>query len=367
MASVLALISKAVFMELPWWRAGEVPTLDRYQSKHPAFAKLGPGDALFLVTVLANELMLVAIIENARASRGAVVGDTNITPMADLMPVRQKLGFTAPIAKLAMSLQTPRVLDEDQIKILRGAAHKTVKLVRNPEPVRKMKVAPKRATPSTLKGGKPSARAKALLAQVYAAPGDRALRQVLADQLLEDQHVWGELIALQLAGKDKARAEQITTRHARDIVGNIVNIVTRRGMKFEDGFLVEAMTDKNKSFTSAPDRLRAAKAPEWATVRKVVFTYEAPSPFRHALLQNPASRNITTLAEGGYGSRATVLMTRAAPGAPLQIAHPDAADLLAGLSASDLARVPMPNVARLRAVLEAERSRRSTPKKKPRR
>jgi len=317
MSSILALISKAVFEATPMRHTvGVVAPLDRYTSKHAAFGKLAAGDALFLVTVRRKALWLVAIIEAPHRQGDAVVGATNVTPMTDLTGVLPKIkladgkGIKVAIEKLGMSLQTPRVLADEDVSLLRGFAPKGER--KATVPAVQMKVAPKKSADALpeLEGGKLGKRAKALLEQVYSAPDDRALRQVLADQLLEDQHVWGELITLQMAKKEQhaERIEKIIKRYARDFVGEIANIVSRAGMTFEDGFLVEACTDKSRSFTSAPDRAKAARAPQWATVKTVILGYDAPTPFREALLHNAASRHLTAIVEdGGYDGHTTLL------------------------------------------------------------
>ncbi|MBK7399791.1 MAG: hypothetical protein IPJ34_26930 [Myxococcales bacterium] len=112
---------------------------DRYVSSHKAFTQLGKGDEIFLVTVRPPEkLWLVAVLEAPKRRGDAWVADANTTPVRDIT------GFVkAPKGKLAMSLQSPRVLDDDQVAALREttkAASKAAKSGRLPEVERALKL-----------------------------------------------------------------------------------------------------------------------------------------------------------------------------------------------------------------------------------
>lgn len=134
MASVLAIISKAVF-EKEHGRAakvGDVLAIDRYNSSPTAFAQLGKGDALFLVTVRPPDesLWLVAVLESPKQQGKAWTAKPNMTPIRNITPLAKQLrfatgtGIKAKSGALAMSLQTPRVLTVEDVALLRGSAGK---------------------------------------------------------------------------------------------------------------------------------------------------------------------------------------------------------------------------------------------------
>lgn len=379
MPSVLAIISKKVFQGLMNRSLGAVAPLARYQSKNPAFAKLGPGDALILVTVPKDGVLWqVAVIEEPKQKGDAVVGTPNTTPITDITERLRDLvladgkGINAQPGKLAMSLQTPRVLADTDVALLRGGTPRKRAAAKPPvaksavakAPVTKarMKRSIADAPALNLKGGKLSKRAKALVEQVYKAPDDRALRGVLADQLLEDQHVWGELISLQMSDpKHHAkRIAQIIHQHAREIVGAIANVSARDDLEIEDGFLVRCRTGKSRSWTSADERITAAKAREWATVREVVLV-EQPGTFVTALFANPALTNLVKIETRSYTE-----MTRDTPRDPWRILRDSwfLPDALAGMPAAELARVQPPSNEAARATLEAARAKRAKPRKR---
>lgn len=367
MASVLALISKAVFDKLPGRRElGEVVPLDRYTSKHAAFDKLGPGDAIVLVTVRPKGALLVAILDAPKRKGDALVGTPNTTGLAFITDQIGKLkladgkGITASLDKLGMSLQTPRVLADADVALLRGSAPRSKAPAK---PVVQMKVEKKSTTDyPKLKGGELSARAKRLVEDVYKSPDDRALRGVLADQLLEDQHVWGELITLQMtdAKKHAKRIDAIIRQHAREIVGEIANVASRDDLSIVDGFLVAVRCGKAKSFTSGHERQTAAVAPQWATVKTLGFTHNLTGIFMTALFANPASAHLTRIVDEDWGdTKGTTLMQRAAPGAPWTIAGDCYDMLLESLPLAELARIPRPATRESQAVLDAVRAKRA--------
>jgi hypothetical protein len=121
MPSVVALVSRAVFEKMvpKDVAVGHVVATDRYVSSQPAFARLGPGDALFLVTVRPPDeaLWLVAVLEGVQRKGDAWVGAVNTTPITAITGA-----FTAKPGRLGMSLQTPRVLAAADVAKLRGGA-----------------------------------------------------------------------------------------------------------------------------------------------------------------------------------------------------------------------------------------------------
>ena len=130
MPSVFAIVSKAMFDKMvpDDVELGTVIDVDRYVSKNKAFADVGPGDAIFMHTVRGpkENLWLVAIIEQPKKSGDNYVGAANTTPLTDITAAIKKLklasgtGIKAKKGALGMSLQTPRVLTADDVKLLRG-------------------------------------------------------------------------------------------------------------------------------------------------------------------------------------------------------------------------------------------------------
>ena len=367
MPSVLALISKAVFGTLPPMQLSDVTPLDRYTSKHAIFDTLGPDDALFLVAVRPKGLLLVAVIDRPKRKGAALVGATNTTPCRFIKISRLKLadgkGLTATLDKLGMSLQTPRMLSEGDVALLRGKV-----LPSSPKsaaPVIQMKIAGKQNR-ELLEGGKLGAKAKVLVEQIYKAPGDRALRAVLADQLLEDQHVWGELISLQLDNpkQHRDRIAAIIRQHARDIVGEIANVAAREDLEIVDGFLVAARCGKSSSFTSAAQRRAAAMAPQWATVKSLTLTIHTTNLFLAELLRNPASAQLVQIRK-----ETKISIQRASPDLPWQIGSAEhCRHILDSLPIAEIARIPMPAQPKAQVVLAAARAARlDTPRKSRRR
>jgi hypothetical protein len=130
MPSVLAIVSKAVFEKMVSKSVaiGDVVDTDKYVSSHAAFEKLGKGDAIFLVTVRPpdEKLWLVGILESPKRKKDAWASAKNKTPIRDITSAIKKLkfatgtGITAKKGALGMSLQTPRVLTDEDVALLRG-------------------------------------------------------------------------------------------------------------------------------------------------------------------------------------------------------------------------------------------------------
>ncbi|MBN8557761.1 MAG: hypothetical protein J0L74_08845, partial [Burkholderiales bacterium] len=133
MPSVLAIISKAVFEQMTRGQKvapGVVVATDRYTSNNPRLDALKQGGDMFLVTVRPpNEaLWLVAVLESPKPAGGAWKAAPNAFPITDISAVKGRLtfdsgaGIQARPGALGMSLQTPRVLTDADIALLRGAA-----------------------------------------------------------------------------------------------------------------------------------------------------------------------------------------------------------------------------------------------------
>ncbi|HEY0253825.1 MAG TPA: hypothetical protein VGC41_19980, partial [Kofleriaceae bacterium] len=129
MASCIAIISKAVFeKQAAGTGEGDVVALAEYAATPKQLDVLGDGDALFLVTVRPPDerLWLVAVLESPTKGKGGWTAAVNTRPITDLAAVKAKLQFAngKPLptekGKLGMSLQTPRVLTEDDVALLRA-------------------------------------------------------------------------------------------------------------------------------------------------------------------------------------------------------------------------------------------------------
>ncbi|MBL8957499.1 MAG: hypothetical protein JNK82_42390 [Myxococcaceae bacterium] len=103
-----------------------------------------------------------------------------------------------------------------------------------------------------------------LFAAVYAAPADDGPRRVLADALLEQNDLRGELIALQLAGRDPERVVKLLEKNAEKWLGPVAKAVLPQFAAFERGFV-----DSVGLFRSASLLPKALGHAEWATVRHV--------------------------------------------------------------------------------------------------
>ena len=93
------------------------------------FRSLSAGGTLSLVTVRPNErLLLLAVLRNPTFDGEKWVAEANVVPVrdvTDLLPeLRSQAGksLAAAPGKLAMSLQTPRILDDASAVLLAGAA-----------------------------------------------------------------------------------------------------------------------------------------------------------------------------------------------------------------------------------------------------
>lgn len=130
MASVMAIVSKALFEKMvpKGVQPGAVVDIDRYKSAHKAFAGLSEGDAIFLVTVRPPDeaLWLIGVLESPERTGDDWIARANGTPIVDVCAAIPKLvfesgaGLVAKKGALGMSLQTPRVLAEGDVALLRG-------------------------------------------------------------------------------------------------------------------------------------------------------------------------------------------------------------------------------------------------------
>ncbi|MFO0734856.1 MAG: hypothetical protein U0270_03215 [Labilithrix sp.] len=131
MPSVLAIVSKAVFeKDAKGSKVGDVVPFERYVSKNKGISPVAGGGAIFLVTVRPPDehLWLVGILEsptfdgeNWNATRNTMP-ITDITPLKGTIRFENNSGISAKKGALGMSLQTPRILAESDVALLRGGA-----------------------------------------------------------------------------------------------------------------------------------------------------------------------------------------------------------------------------------------------------
>ncbi|MFO0557860.1 MAG: hypothetical protein U0269_07560 [Polyangiales bacterium] len=133
MANVMAIVSKAVFDKMVGKakpKLGDVLSTNQYVSNNPRLESVKGGGALFLVTVRPPDeaLWLVAILENPKHNGTAWVSPANAVAMTDIGKLKDKLkfdsgnGIQAKPGALGMSLQTPRVLTDADVALLRAAS-----------------------------------------------------------------------------------------------------------------------------------------------------------------------------------------------------------------------------------------------------
>jgi hypothetical protein len=128
----VAIISRSVFeASAPAGvTLGHVLPIDRYTSSPAAFEALGSDDAIFLVTVLppSETPWLEAVLESPKKEGAAWVASPNRTPISDLsaaiplLKLASGKGIAPKPGRLAMSLQTPRILADADVALLRGQA-----------------------------------------------------------------------------------------------------------------------------------------------------------------------------------------------------------------------------------------------------
>lgn len=136
MPSVLAIVSKAVFEKEAkiggkLAGVGTVVPFDKYATKNKALNPAGePDGAIFLVTVRPPDeaLWLVGILESPTFDGTQWNAAKNTVPIRDIGGVRDQIqfasgaGISAKKGALGMSLQTPRVLADADVALLRAGA-----------------------------------------------------------------------------------------------------------------------------------------------------------------------------------------------------------------------------------------------------
>jgi uncharacterized protein (TIGR02996 family) len=180
MASILAIISKKVFdrdFRVGGGPAGlgDVVPTTTYASTHAALTKLADGGDMFLVTVAPGEqLWLAGVLARPQLAKAGWVAPPCKTPIIDITSLIPQLkfengkGLTARAGALAMSLQTPRTLSDEDVALLRAVTGGTSKPKATAAPAKRSTPAPPpapRVAPSTSDGAGPLARAQQHLEQ----------------------------------------------------------------------------------------------------------------------------------------------------------------------------------------------------------
>lgn len=251
MASVLAIVSKAVFeRDGAGAELGQTLPLERYLSANKGLTPLAEGGSLFMVTVRPPDerLWLVAVLRDPTFVDDHWEAAANSAPLTDITELLPQIqlangkGIKPKPGRMGMSLQTPRVLSEADVALLLGAC------------------APEASTP-----GEPASPAVAdspMLADVIAAPDDDAPRLVLADWLMERGDPRGEFIAAQvrLASRAifrsqrldlRARAGKLLKRHRRQWTDfGLADPAAQ--WRFRRGFIVEVAAGATQLLEAAP-------------------------------------------------------------------------------------------------------------------
>jgi len=201
MADMMAIVSKAVFERA----AGKNPTvgtrlrMDRYVSTNKNLERLTGGGKLYLVTVRPPDeaLWLVAVLDQPEFDGEQWIASPCEAPIADISDLKSELEFESgkglPTKKgtLGMSLQTPRAVTANDVRILDAAAGLGGE-------AEAPAAAPDRQYPAAegvVATGTGNRRAL-LLEAVVADPDNEGARQVYADALVAANDVRGEFILL---------------------------------------------------------------------------------------------------------------------------------------------------------------------------
>lgn len=131
MINVLVIVSKGVFeSSFASAKPGDVLPIDRYTSSHRSLEPLRTGGRLFLVTVRppSESLWLIAMLDQPKFVAGAWIAAANTVPVRDATSARNSIRFTSGAGMslkpgaLAMSLQTPRMLTDEDAALLLGTS-----------------------------------------------------------------------------------------------------------------------------------------------------------------------------------------------------------------------------------------------------
>jgi uncharacterized protein (TIGR02996 family) len=119
------------------------------------------------------------------------------------------------------------------------------------------------------------AKTKVSFETIFSDPSDLAVRQVLADTLVEAGDPRGEFITLQLSAKltapQRARQSALLKQHARDWLGPLDRVIHQSGLRYERGFPVAATAgSKSSSIITRENECNATVGrPEWSTFEEL--------------------------------------------------------------------------------------------------
>lgn len=217
MPSVLAIVSKAVFeKQARGLGVGDVWQTSSYASQHKTFEQLNADGDLFLVTVRPpGQLCLVAVLVRPTHSAAGWAAAPNLVPIRDIHALRDQLTFVggaalpSDVAKLGMSLQTPRVLTDEAVALLRGgkAPNKVPPPTKSPEKVTapaKVKTAKPSPAPAPVRSSKGAGGLPAIEQALKAGNAEAALSAMLS---LWKTAPSAELSALITSTSNAARVE----------------------------------------------------------------------------------------------------------------------------------------------------------------
>ncbi len=128
MGSVMCIVSKPIFEKAAGKdpELGAVLAMDKYVTANKALAPLAEGGNLYLVTVRPPDeaLWLVAVLVNPEFDGNQWTAEASTVPLTDISELRPQIkfvsgkGISQASGALAMSLQTPRELSEEDIALL---------------------------------------------------------------------------------------------------------------------------------------------------------------------------------------------------------------------------------------------------------
>lgn len=137
------------------------------------------------------------------------------------------------------------------------------------------------------------------LESVFADPSNLAVRQVLADALVEAGDPRGEFITLQLSPKltapQRSRQSALIKQHARDWLGPLDKVIHQSGLRFERGFPVAATAGSKSSSMRTRDAECSATIgrPEWSTFEELDL--DSWSGFRGPLVCHETMKSLRVL------------------------------------------------------------------------
>jgi uncharacterized protein (TIGR02996 family) len=131
------------------------------------------------------------------------------------------------------------------------------------------------------------AREEDLLEAIYASPHDQAAREVYADWLSDRGDPRGELIMLQLRGRDPARANEIVRAHGEEWFGMLARLPRDGWLLGWWGGFVETMTYERGA---GPRMAAYASAADIGRAVGQAFRHPAASRLVHTLRMNTDDR-----------------------------------------------------------------------------